>query len=259
MNGCRQFVILPTTPSIFGRRRYGGWSRRALPGRQPDRPAGPSRQRPTRRAPVVSRGRAAADLSGWRKNRAVGRSNPWRDAWAHRPSGSGRIPLTCPWAMPAMSPRSTPRRPRPADPTRLPPSPNAMAATRRWWRRRQRAPGRRPARRPRYQSSSGIALGHLDDSRSETRRRQLPGESAGDFLKRAAVDIAAADIQTGNSRTQTSRRAFRGGRPDQQPRRMGPRCAIGSLRWAAIRKVDLLSLSRQEAKSRSGMSAAPTS
>ena len=75
-----------------------------------------------------------------------------------------------------------------------------------------------------------------------------PGESDADFLKRAA-DAVAADIESGakDPRAPTSRRALRSTVPHHQPRRMAagaqPAAAVSS-----IRKIDLLSLSRQEAR-----------
>lgn len=169
--------------------------------------------------------------------------NPWREAWAHRPSGSGRIPLSLPLgdagdvaAIDAAQAASG--------------GSDALAAVAQRNGGDEVVVAQASARRDGDQlvgldiSVKRYRLGHLSDSRSESVEAN-PGESAGDLLKRA-VDIAAADIQTGNSQS-------------NQPASLSAVVPITSLgEWVqvrdrlasvpAIRKVDLLSLNCQEAK-----------
>jgi hypothetical protein len=174
--------------------------------------------------------------------------NPWRVAWAQRPAGSGPTRLTLPLgdardlaAIDAEKAGSGKSEALIAIAQRNGASEAVVAL----------ATARRQAARlaglelsvKRYRS------GRLVDTQANTLDAD-PGENETDFMKRAA-DAVAAEIESGSKKTMAQR-------PDQETS-LAVAVPITSLgEWLqvrdrltslpAIRKVDLLSLSRQEAR-----------
>ncbi len=169
--------------------------------------------------------------------------NPWREAWAHRPAGAGPVPLSLPLgdagdvaAIDAAQAASG--------------SADALAAIAQRNGGDEAVVAQATARRNGDElagldvSLKRYRLGRLVDSRSQAVDAN-PGESAGDLIRRA-VDIAAADLEARPP-------------PSDQPASLAAIVPIASLgEWVqvrdrlasvpSIRKVALLSLTRQEAR-----------
>lgn len=174
--------------------------------------------------------------------------NPWRSAWAQRPAGSGPSRLTVPLGDAGDLAAIDAERAGSGDSDALTSVAQrnggseavvALATTR---HQGERLVGLDVSIK-RYRS------GHLVDTQGSSYEAG-PGEGEAEFLQRAA-DAVAADIGSGAKK-------IAGQRPDQQAS-LAVTVPITSLgEWlqvrdrltsvAAIRKVDLLSLSRQEAK-----------
>ncbi len=174
--------------------------------------------------------------------------NPWREAWGQRPAGSGPIRLTIPLSDASDLALIDASRAEAGNPDAL----TAIA---------QRNGGDETivavatARRE-GDKVAGLDLsikryrsGHLADTHGTTLDAN-PGENADDFFKRAA-DTIAGEIASGSKKGP-------GPSSDQQAS-LGASVPIGSIgEWVrvrdrlasvpAIRKVDLLSLNRHEAK-----------
>ncbi len=174
--------------------------------------------------------------------------NPWRDAWAQRPAGAGPIRLDVPLAGIGALTTIDAEQALAGQSDALTAiaqhngGDEAIVALARARRQDGRVAGLDV-------SIKRYRLGQLAGSQNESLDAN-PGESENDFIKRAA-DATAADIASGTNKTAATT-------PDQQASLTAavPITSLGD--WVqlrqklaavpGVRKVDLLSLSREEAK-----------